>query len=330
MAQESTSNGIATEVNVQPAEELISIQSKLRAESNIDLTTKLMIFRTAYLQSLAACWSDKNIENKLISGEENAKDHCIDILKQDAFKEFLPNKNFNFHWNIEVFIIDTKRTIFLEDQNPFEMKKSANNGWDCTNDVFVIKIPKAPALEDRVAALAAYYNIFTTIFGENISDEAAIKNENVTYKQACSFFKPFEAQEAKPLDAWEQNVNNNMGVGGAQSFMSFSAVFNLVIAKCWEDEVYFENVIKNGLLSPIGTDDSVMRISGNDFANPWSFSIIFQKAEKTFWNNDKKNWENIESNLIGLSYPHKPNNPSLAPEALAKYNNTGPTYPLTC
>ena len=112
--------------------------------------------------------------------------------------------------------------------------------------------------------------------------------------------------------------------------MSFGASMLDLIASCWDDENYFNSILST-VLEPLGEANSTICSGLNiDFTNPWGFRIVFEKDTSCSWNEEKSKWEGLSNNEMYLQYPCKPEEELSGAQALARYNSTGPAFPLTC
>lgn len=288
----------------------------------MSLQTKLIMFRTAYLQAVAATWADENVKKELVSDAQTAKNECINVLEKESFIKFLP-KNFNLNWHSSVHIIDTGMTRY----KPQDEK--ANDGWIGSNDAIIIKIPKAPvSIEDRPLALMSYYQVYSSLLGLG---GVSTGTKASSFSEIIDVFKPFQVNFEAYEEAYKANRKNSLGDGGAENFYEFSASFIHCLAKCWEDEAYLNELVTNGTVEPLGEENSILKNDYADFHNPWGFIIKFEFSEEAEWDSVEKKWNKLPANQLYLSYPEKPDTDGLKmADAIARYNNTGPSYPFTC
>jgi ribosomally synthesized peptide (two-chain TOMM family) len=315
----------------------------------IDLTTGLMAFRQAYLQCIAKCWNDEEFAKKLISGpiETDKKDTVWkNILVETEFTNYLPkvlqNPNpqkgegyFPLNWRINLYLMEKINTVPFAEYEPYN--PSANNGWIGGSDLFIIKIPQKPVglnESKQATALAAYYSNFTTLFGNGYEVTNFAKNEKSSFSnELCEFYKKFRIDYNHYEDAIARNLQNNLGNGGDESFYGFGSIFMNIISVCWNNPNYLAYITKdNRVITPVGTEHSVINDEYISFKNPWAFNIQFKKSseENSKWNNGTHKWDAIENNEIYLQFPSKPSDQKYYVRALARYNGTGPAYPLTC
>jgi len=288
---------------------------KAPTEQKLDLPSGLMMLRNAYLQCIASCWADENQKTGFVS--QSGKP-AINALESPLFQSF-------------IHVVDLQEgERFGAVYQPFN--PNAINGWLGASDIMVVKIPKAPQQNQRTKALSNYYNLFNTHLGnsivgahDSVSKEKVIDQEMVDLFQLVS--KNYSSEEI--IEVLSNNITSNLGVGGADQFLSFGAIVMSIIARCWEDEDYLKH-ITNTLISPLGTQKSLYKDEFVTFQNPWIFNIKFELAEEgnSTWNGEK--WEAIENNEIYLLFPQKPSNRASHAMALSRYNNTGPAYPFTC
>ena len=289
----------------------------------MDLSSELMAFRTAYLKCIAKSWSNHEYKEQFVS----SKGTCKNLLDNKQFKKYLPT-NTSLNWKMNISIVNNDNVYY----NPFDAPGS-DSGWNGSADVIIIKIPQNPYEESRnedkeAEALADYYNHFTTIFGnsESIKDT---EEKMAKVARIQELFEKFEYKPSNLVNAVRKNFNNNMGHGGPNSFLSFGLVVMSLIANCWENPEYFEFITKLNL-EPLGEEGSSIRDMYVDFSNPWGFLIKFEKDKKSSWSKSKNCWETLSNNEMYLQYPEKPEDGIMKASALARYNNTGPAFPLTC
>jgi ribosomally synthesized peptide (two-chain TOMM family) len=321
-------------------------------ELSIDLTTGLMAFRQAYLQCIAKCWEDEVFAKSLISGPIDANKSDNDwenILSNTNFTDFLPevmrspnpeNRDgyFPLNWRINLYLIEKikiNETFPLAEYAPYNPK--ANNGWIGGTDLFLIKIPQKPKgiNESELAiALAAYYSNFTTLFGNGYAVTDTAKNEKSNFSsELCEFYKKFRLNYHDYEGAIAHNIPNNLGNGGDESFYGFGAIVMNIISVCWNNPEYLKFITeKNRVITPVGTEHSVINDEYVSFENPWAFNIQFKEVceGNSKWNSEARKWDTIENNEIYLQFPSKPDVEKHSMRALARYNGTGPAYPLTC
>lgn len=305
----------------------------------MSLGTQLMAFRNAYLQSLAAIWSGKISKKDLVTCEEPSilpkKDpiHCINILDQTEFKQFLPNEGGNWGWNANFYLIDTGKTIY----RPFN--PLSNNGWLGAADLFVINIPPTPSIEYQAEALMAYYKTFPSLLGRGIN-EGFSPDQNIqssyTFQEIKNLMiKIGETDLHEYYPALDKDNNLNLGTGNESGFFELSNALLSVISEVWSNPKFRDYLINPEMvIYPAGRKGSILRTDQVTFVNPWNFAIKFRQfGELTYWNQEEFRWEGLRNNEIYLGYPLEPEkdtNASANTLALARYNNTGPSYPFTC
>ena len=57
---------------------------------------------------------------------------------------------------------------------------------------------------------------------------------------------------------------------------------------------------------------------------------MFEEDDDAEWDAKTNTWCNLSNNQIYLQYPVKPKENFSEEKALARYNATGPVFPLTC
>jgi hypothetical protein len=303
---------------------------------------QLMAFRTAYLQTLALCWNDKKIREKVVSHEGI----CKNILEMDIFKEYLPNKT-PLEWRTNVAIIQAPEKVPVR-YSPFEV--SSYNSWIGGADVLVIKIPECPNDGQDLLALTSYYSLFPTFLGnDTCTSQTNVLNER-PYEQVKKWAEDFVMNTNYIKHINDSNILNDLGFENGNPMFDFGAIMQIIIAECWSDK-YFYNYITNSdlkdphreqfVVSPMGADNSTFPTNGSVlFKNPWAFSVRFEKPKKgnTKWDSASQQWTKVENNEIYLMYPEfdihddtiATGGLKFSPLALSKYNNTGPAYPFTC
>lgn len=304
----------------------------------MNLTSELMAFRTAYLQSIARGWKDEEFLKEFISIPDVK---WTNILENDVFKSFLPKQQ-KLNWRADVFIIENVEKHKDLPPTPVSVYSpydpNSNNGWLGGSDLFVIKIPTAPAPAERPAALAAYYSLYTSLFGNGyeVTDTggaAPCSHANVEEIMATNY-KTFSLKKADYNAAMENNIEDDLGAGGDESFLGFGAIVMGIISFCWVNPGYLEFLTeKNRTISPVGTPNSILRDEFISFKNPWAFNIRFDEVVpgNSVWNAELGVWEKLEVNDIFLQFPTRPNPEAYSDaRALSRYNGTGPAYPLTC
>lgn len=257
-----------------------------------------MDFRLAYLRAIADAWKDKTdtIKNKLIDGNTD----LLGYLK-DNYRLHSPWKNITLQL-LEVFEDEN------ENQKP-EWKQMEASGWVGPNDRFIINIPDKPGdPNQQVQALAAYYQIFPTLFGISKKTDMIV------------------IAAALPQD---------LGVD-QKPFLEFGGVTLRAIALAWVDGGFL-----NELTNPDLVDATPVLSRYLGYTNPWNFRIKFvvhpdfvwhgetRENKIPMWNDGQKD-NPIPKNIIQLHYPTRPADSKFWPIALTSYNNTGPAYPFSC
>jgi ribosomally synthesized peptide (two-chain TOMM family) len=249
----------------------------------------LMDLRLAYLRAIADAWKDTTdtIKNTLIDSNTD----LIDYLK----------KNYGLHSPWESITLQLFE--FFEDENENqkpEWKPMETAGWVGPNDRFIIHIPGKPDdPNQQVQALAAYYQLFPTLFG---------------YKKLIGAGQP-----------------EDLGVD-QKPFLEFGGVTLRAIALSWLDDDFL-----NELTHPTLADATPVLSRYLGYTNPWNFRIKFKVHPDFVWlaetpENKIPMWKDaqIPKNIIQLHYPTRPAESKFWPIALTSYNNTGPAYPFSC
>ena len=246
------------------------------------MTNPLMNLRLAYLRAVAKAWMEEDFKNKLLKADD-----ILPILVDE--KEF----GFESPWTlVELKLVDDK-----DRRTEWHPRETA--GWIGSDDKFVINFPDKPRKGQGVRALAAYYQLFPTLFGPE---------------------KDKKIGGALPLD---------LGVS-PEPFLKFGGVTLRAIALAWKDEDFKKELANDAT-------HALSRYLG--YRSPWNFGLQFIKNEfdKYFkWDERTGSWvaqkkEDIPKNRIELHFPVKPDvNEEYLPIALTSYNNTGPEYPFSC
>lgn len=281
------------------------------------LSKQLEIFRSAYLRSIAKSWANDSYKNKIVSSTGAAKN----VLALKPFTKLL-QEPLESQWRMDIAIVDNESVSY----NPYS--RTSDNGWDGDADVMVIKIPKKPTNhESHANALAKYYEMYPTPFGNNTTcnDKELLKDVSAIQE----LFAPFEYSENAIFESSIENINNQTGNGGVTAFSTFGIVMMDILADCWDNDAYLQYLIANPI-KPIGQKGSEIKGVFRTFANEWAFSIVFEEDENAIWDEATQEWIDLSNNQIYLQYPTKPNTEFSEPKALARYNATGPVFPLTC
>lgn len=344
---------MSSNTNVLEAYQNDMQDSKADSKANpIELSTALIAYRQAYLQCIAKCWGDEDFANDFISGPVDLnKTNSVwnNVLKNPKFLNFLPKgfQNptpekeegyFPLNWRVNLYVVEkiyTDKLFSVAEYAPFN--PNANNGWIGGTDLFIVKIPKKPLglnESELATALAAYYSNFTTLFGNGQAVTDSANNEKSNFSnELCQFYSKFEINYKQYEKAITQNLANDFGDGGNESFYGFGAIIMNMISVCWENPNYLSYLTSdNRVISPVGTKNSIVKDEYVTFQNPWAFNILFKEVsdENSKWNSETQKWENIENNEVYLQFPSKPSDEKNYVRAIARYNGTGPAYPLTC
>lgn len=253
------------------------------------VTNSLMGLRLAYLRAIAKSWRDEEFKQTIVTGKD-----ILGILERE----------FGFHspWqHLELHLVN--------DEPKAEWKPMETAGWIGSNDRFVIHIPKKPDKATHPEqALAAYYQMFPTLFGP-------VKNNN-------SLRGPL------PL---------GLGVG-PEPFLEFGAVTLRAIALGWKNETFWNDLTTKKGSKRKDAKPALSRWLG--YNCPWNFDLSFVEHQNFIWQEDGKHkigvWnppeagKKIPNNIIELHYPEKPEDETFYAIALTSYNSTGPAYPFSC
>lgn len=249
----------------------------------------LMKLRLAYLRLIAESWRDDDLKNDIIHGKD-----IFTLLKDYGFHS--PWK----HLELVLVHDEHKKT---------EWHPSETSGWIGSDDTFIINIPKKPEdVEQHARALAAYYQLFPTLFG--LSGEE--KEEDHGFSGAL------------PLD---------LGVDSAV-FLEFGALTLRAIALAWGNQTFLDELATPMGAQPKDAKPALGRWLG--YNAPWNFDIHFIIDPQFRWKSDQKkkhsqgHYTGIPKNSIVLHYPVKPEKEQFHAIALTSYNCTGPAYPFSC
>lgn len=281
------------------------------------LSKQFDIFRAAYLRSIAKSWVDNKYKKEIVSFKGAAKNVLVLKPFTDLLQEPIEKK-----WRMDIAIVNNNSVSY----NPYS--RTSDNGWNGDADVLVIKIPKKPTNnKSHVSALAKYYELFPTPFGNNLS--GVDKEELKDVSDIQDLFVPFEYSEKAILKARRENLSNETGDGGVKAFDTFGIVMMDIVAKCWENNAFLQALTDNPI-KPIGQKGSEIKDVFRNFANEWAFSIVFEEDDNATWNEATQDWDNLSNNQIYLQYPAKPDADFSETRALSRYNATGPVFPLSC
>jgi len=291
----------------------------------MNLTEELMQFRTAYLQTIAKCWNDSSLYKEMISKKGSIG---TNILETKLFKSFLPKNNSVLDWRVDLFLIENpnKNLAQYVPYNPNSL-----NGWFGGPDLIILKVPKTPEKNEQASALMSFYDAFTTFLGNTSSNIAAVHPTRKIEESMLSLFTEYTSGHLDYLHVIEEDILTSLGNGCNDTFFSLGSVYLDLVSMCWKNPD-FKKYLLQTTLEPIGKENSIIKDEFIKFENPFSFNIKFQEAEdgNSIWDPQKGLWTNLENNEIFLQFPRKPENDTTHAQALARYNGTGPTYPLTC
>jgi ribosomally synthesized peptide (two-chain TOMM family) len=259
----------------------------------------------------------------------------------DIFTKFLPN-NQAFPWMLNVYILQNSHLQY----NPYF--SDFRNGWIGTSDVLAINIPLPPANSvDFSGALMAYYQQFNTIFGTDYLGTIPTPEQNPSPPIAGIVNKciPYLPDIQKFRNAANTNTLETLGDGGPEQMLAFQAVLMEMIASAWVDQNYWNYLTTKFVVTPNGTPQAIYKDQYVTFQNPWAFTITFNIASNSPapiycppTPNTSGVWKNLPCNQLFIHFPNPPttnmkmdeNAMNMWPLALARYNDTGPEFPLTC
>ncbi len=251
------------------------------------MVNQLMNFRLAYLRAIAKAWNDEGFKEILTTTENLLESEDPVIL------ELFSNVHLG---NISVKIIDYE-------ENPSEWHPKKAAGWIGPDDYFHINLPGTPHVEEQAQALAAYYELFPTIFGAGNNEEE------------------IETEDRKPVVGGP--LPQGLGVD-PESFLDFGGVTLRAVALAWNDKTFLDELTKDNL-----KDKTPVLSKYLGYNNPWNFNILFNYCDDFTWNG--ASWsDSFPNNRVVLHYPRKPDDISYEAIALTSYNNTGPEYPFSC
>ncbi len=270
--------------------------------------------------------------NGLLNGENKAS---------KIFNKFLPN-NQNYPWMLNVYILQNKLLRYNPHLPDFR------NGWIGTSDVLVINIPSRPDnLRDHGGALMAYYQQFNTIFGKDNDESVPRPEQNPAPEigEIVNFCVPYLPDIQEFRNAKNTNTLETLGDGGPKQMLAFHAVLLEMIASAWSDKNYWNYLTTQFVVTPNGTPKARYKDQYVTFENPWAFTIKFKVASNSPapeyhppTNKEAGYWKHLPCNQLFLHFPNPPttteHHDALAmqmwPLAIARYNDTGPEFPLTC
>jgi len=241
----------------------------------------LIDFRLVYMRLLAESWVDESFKTKLLQAED-----IMELLRADSSKPYYYDSPWEY---IKVKLIASDYIKWL----PMETA-----GWISPDDYFIINIPSRPDHDQRVQALAAYYQHFPTFLGKTKQRK---DGHNESFNSAIA----------------------DLGIDPTP-FLEFGGITLRTIALAWHNPGFL------GELTMAGKDATPVLSKYFGFNNTWNFNLQFVEASKFKWEEKNQEWENIPQNIVMMHYPPKPEEEIYWPIALTAYNNTGPAYPFTC
>ncbi len=287
------------------------------------MVNALMAFRLVYLRAVAKAWEDDNFKNQLLERETVLERRTIFNSLKSEFLFVNPWKHVN---------------ISMIDDGDTKWDPEATAGWVGPNNSFVIYLPEKP-LGHESEALAAYYELFPTLFGGEKTIEQ--KKAEIDRDEGDA-----EIEEMGDDDRPDASLPLGLGVG-PDNFLEFGALTLRAIALAWNEQKVIDGVVtspEEGFLlelldasKPLDDAQEKYRdatsILGKylGYNNPWNFGLSFETAPDFTWDVNNRRWENVPNNLVILHFPNPPSKKEeLWPIALTSYNNTGPEYPFSC
>ncbi len=250
----------------------------------------LMQFRITYLRAIARAWNDPAFLKELLECP-----NVFGILQQEF--------GFCYPWPY----LELRLAI---DQNfPSVWQPVQTAGWIGPNDKFVLYLPPAPPSEPQwTPALAAYYQLFPTLFGPS--------------RRLATAAPP--PQQGVALETSASGGDTIFGSGGTLTdFLTFGAVMLRALALSWKDPQFQHALYADGL-------NALNAWLG--YNSPWNFTVDISMDTTATWSPQSGRWSNLSNNRIEMNFPNAPKEfeTSVWPIALTAYNSTGPQYPFTC
>jgi ribosomally synthesized peptide (two-chain TOMM family) len=160
-------------------------------------------------------------------------------------------------------------------------------------------------VSQRAAALADYYRQFALLGAESSAgghmssaDLAAVNS--VGPRHAA----PAGGYLASPGD-----------------FAALQIVLLTALGKAWNDPSFETKLM-------IDAPTALHAIRG--YQLPWKLAIHVKEAREATWDAGQSRWSFVPKNVLHLCVPRAPDDPRVAPLALATYNAAGAEYPFTC
>ena len=168
--------------------------------------------------------------------------------------------------------------------------------------------------------------------------KSEIKDNTIYGRGACDAKGQISAMMHTVLeleDALKDQVGLLFVIGEEVNSIGAKSIKKMGIKpKYFINEDNFKYIVHNKhIITPIGTPGSHLSYNYIDYDNPWAFNINLQESPHASWAQNKEGrwtWLKITNNILKLSYPKEPKPDFNNVEALARYNATGPTYPLSC
>lgn len=252
----------------------------------------LVQFRTTYMRVIAHSWLNDTFYCQLIRSND-----AIPILKE-----------FGYDWPYVRCGIQ-----FIECDNCWVPDAGTWSGGSRT-DKFILSLPLTPdnvQKDQRVQALADFYNIFPTLFGTKGTEERV-----------------------------QDFGGDNQIWGNWQSFLEFGGYIFRAIALAWNDKVFREALtctLEEAMQTEYLGKSMVAMERYLEYRAPWNFGFAIINADRAVWTppsdrfDSLGSWEIYPQNKLVLTIPNPPEDPELMPIALSLYNDTSAErYPFSC
>lgn len=333
----------------------------------VNLTSTLLDFRTKYLMGIARAWSEDPNNTSRTNGRDsinttdqqfkynfiNPQENILKILYEDC-SDILD-------WWLHISFEEEPTVAAEGARDPaLHIEPTLVTDWVGPNDSFVMRIPQRPDhISDYAEALAAYYDLFPTIFGSGgdfprsttIMESRNYKlgvGEPPYYEQFPTIFSS-GGNFSRSTTTLESRTYK-LGIGEPEVFFAFGSLTKNIIMLAWENNRFANELINEEGACPL--DRSFLLGEYFQYNNPWNFNLKFEWNKYLKWDHrlGYKRWTFLDKqgelydggdisyadkeeklfNRVKLHFPQAPGAGISHPQAITTYNNTGPAYPFTC